>query len=64
MEVSDETPKFKPVKSDRGWMLRSADNDTVSNADGFTVWFASRKQALEAAPAVVWNKRDEWWQFA
>ena len=60
--MSDQKPDFKPVKSARGWALRFGP-ESVSNADGFTVWFASRKAALDAAPAVKWNARDEWWQF-
>jgi ribosomal protein L24E len=55
---------MKPVKAERGWALRDPNGDAVVNPDGFVVWFASRKAAVQAMPRVAWSRDNEWWQVA
>jgi hypothetical protein len=59
-----ESPIMKPVKAERGWALRDPNGDAVVNPDGFVIWFASRKAAVQAMPRVAWSRDNEWWQVA
>ena len=53
---------FKAIKGlDGRWCLRTKDDDTVVDKDGFVVWFTSKAKALAAAPSVVFDEREEWW---
>lgn len=54
-----EIPVFKPIKTERGWMLKASSYSAVVDAEGFTVWFKSRAKAMAAE--LVWDAKDEWW---